>query len=63
MTQRRITYFIPDGTYGPAKGLVFIDTTDWTAQDWKDVDNQFSDVYQEAIQKEIHQQQTRRTKA
>ena len=31
---RQVTYFTDEGGFGDAKGLIRIDTTNWTAQDW-----------------------------
>lgn len=32
------TYFATDGNYGPAQGLVIIDTSDFTDTDWEAID-------------------------
>jgi hypothetical protein len=32
---KQLSYFAADGKYGDATGLTIIDTTDWTADDWK----------------------------
>jgi hypothetical protein len=31
---RQVTYFTEDGEFGSAKGLIRIDTTNWSAEDW-----------------------------
>lgn len=31
-------YFAKDGNYGDAKELVIIDTSDWTEDEWSDID-------------------------
>jgi len=33
-----IHYFAADGNYGDAANLVVVDTGDWTADDWADID-------------------------
>ena len=30
-------YFASDGSYGPAAGLVVLDTTWWSDDDWEDI--------------------------
>jgi len=32
-------YFASDGNYGDAEGLVVIDTTSWTADEWDIIEN------------------------
>lgn len=32
-------YFATDGNYGGADGLVVVDTSDWTEDEWDAVDN------------------------
>jgi hypothetical protein len=32
-------YFAKDGSYGDAEGLVLIDTTEWTAFEWDQVED------------------------
>ena len=34
-----IHYFAADGHYGNARQLVVVDTSDWTEDEWEDVDN------------------------
>jgi hypothetical protein len=34
----KLHYFAKDGNYGSAEGLVIIDTTDWTDDEWADID-------------------------
>jgi len=34
-----IHYFAADGNYGNARQLVVVDTSDWTEDEWEDVDN------------------------
>jgi hypothetical protein len=29
-----LTYFAADGNYGDASGMVFIDTSEWTEEEW-----------------------------
>ena len=31
---RQVTFFTDEGNFGSAKGLIRIDTTKWTAEDW-----------------------------
>lgn len=31
-------YFAKDGSFGSAEGLVIIDTSDWTDDEWADID-------------------------
>ena len=33
-----LTYFSPDGSYGSAKGLVIVDTSMWTENDWNQLE-------------------------
>jgi hypothetical protein len=33
-----IHYFAADGNYGDAKDLVIVDTSDWTEDEWADID-------------------------
>lgn len=33
-----IHYFAADGNYGNAKDLVIVDTSDWTEDEWADID-------------------------
>ena len=33
-----IHYFAKDGNYGDAKDLVIVDTTDWSDDEWADID-------------------------
>lgn len=33
-----MTYFATDGSYGDPNGLVILDTTDWTPEDWDNID-------------------------
>lgn len=34
-----IHYFAADGNFGTAKNLVIVDTTDWTEEEWADVEH------------------------
>ena len=34
----RIHYFAEDGNYGSADGLVIVDTSDWTEDEWEIID-------------------------
>lgn len=34
----QLHYFAKDGNYGTAEGLVIIDTTDWSEDEWADID-------------------------
>jgi hypothetical protein len=31
---KQSSYFAPDGNYGDAEGLLLLDTTDWSEDDW-----------------------------
>lgn len=42
--QRSLHYFAADGSYGDAVGLVVMETTMWTADDW-DIIDQASDLH------------------
>lgn len=33
-----IHYFAADGSYGDATNLVIVDTSDWTEDEWADID-------------------------
>lgn len=33
-----VAYFASDGSYGDADGIVLIDTTEWTAAEWEEID-------------------------
>ena len=37
-------YFAKDGSYGDADGLVVIDTSNWTAQDWASLEGAADDM-------------------
>jgi hypothetical protein len=32
------TYFAADGSYGNAEGLIIVDTSDWTEEEWDIID-------------------------
>lgn len=32
-------YFAADGNYGDAEALTIIDTTDWTPEEWEELEN------------------------
>ena len=34
-----IHYFGADGNYGDARSLVVVDTTDWTDEEWADIEH------------------------
>jgi hypothetical protein len=36
---KQVTYFTDTGDFGPAKGLIRIDTTNWSAEDWSKIIN------------------------
>ncbi len=42
------TYFSKDSSYGDATDLIIIDTSDWSDQDWSEVDCG-SDIYGNAL--------------
>lgn len=33
------TYFASDGNFGDAEGMVMVDTTDWTEEEWEIIEN------------------------
>jgi len=41
MKENRINkhYFSPDGNFGDAEGLVIVQTTAWTNEDWEELEN------------------------
>jgi hypothetical protein len=41
MKENRINkhYFSPDGNFGDAEGLVIVQTTAWTDEDWEELEN------------------------
>lgn len=55
------TYFAADGNYGDAEGLVMIDTTDWTEDEWMTIEyspeNERIRIAQE-LSREINDQPT-----
>lgn len=42
------TYFSKDSSYGDATDLIIIDTSEWTDEDWREVDSG-SDIYGNAL--------------
>ena len=48
---RQVSYFAPDGSYGDARGMVVIDTTDWSDEMWETIeetsDHQLVEVAEE----------------
>jgi hypothetical protein len=38
ITDNSSTYFAMDGNYGEAQGMVVIDTTKWSEDDWTQID-------------------------
>jgi len=42
------TFFSKDSSYGDATDLVIVDTSDWTDEDWDEVDSG-SDIYGNAL--------------
>lgn len=55
------TYFAADGNYGDAEGLVMIDTTDWTEDEWMTIEyapeNERARIAQE-LEREVNDQPT-----
>ena len=47
------TYFAADGSYGCSKGLSVVDTSQWTDEDWRRIDDA-SDGNRVDIAREIH---------
>jgi hypothetical protein len=43
------TFFSKDGSYGDAAGLIVIDTTNWTIEDWNYVNDGINDIYGNAL--------------
>jgi hypothetical protein len=39
ITDNSSTYFALDGNYGEAQGMVVIDTTKWSEDDWTQIEN------------------------
>ena len=53
-------YFTEDGSYGHSDEPLYIDTTDWTKQDWEEVEDAWdSDKYW--VAKKISQRYTKVT--
>lgn len=44
-------YFSPDGNYGPAGGLEIIDTSDFTDDDWDEIEESFDEDRPETARK------------
>lgn len=40
---QNVAYFASDGSYGDADGIVLIDTTEWTSDEWEEVNNMDDD--------------------
>jgi hypothetical protein len=39
MKEREVHYFTEDGSFGSAKKLIRIVTTDWSDDDWSEIEN------------------------
>lgn len=35
---QNVAYFASDGSYGDAEGIVLIDTSEWTEDEWAEID-------------------------
>ena len=35
---QNVAYFASDGNYGDANGIVLIDTSEWTEDEWEEID-------------------------
>jgi hypothetical protein len=33
-----LSFFSPDGSYGPANGLIVCETSDWTKEEWEEIE-------------------------
>lgn len=44
---RQVTYFTDTGDFGSAKGMVRIDTTNWSSEDWSKI------IFADAIARKI----------
>jgi len=42
--ERASTYFATDGSYGTAQNLEVIDTSEWTGEDWAEIENATDDT-------------------
>ena len=47
-------FFSNDGSYGDAKGILIVDTDQWSEEDWRDIDDA-CDMTRLAIAKEIEE--------